>query len=371
MITDDKEIRILQILPGGHVCGGIEMFVMNYYRELVKYGIKFDFLVHYKEKGYFDDEIKKLGGKIYYLSVREDKNIFRYFWQLFKFFSMHKEYKIIHGHMPGMAPIYFSVAKLLGVKYRISHAHVTETEKTFKGKVLKYIIKNIHYFSNIYFACSKAAGDFMYGNLKYDVIRNAIHTSKFLFNQNKREVLRKKLGLDGKYVIGHIGRFNLQKNHDFLIEIFYRVSKINDNAVLLLIGEGPLENHIKEKAIKLGLQEKILFLGVRNDVADLYNVMDIFVLPSLFEGLGIVSIEAQFSGLMCILSDKVPIEAQITQLVHFCPLSNLDGWVKLILQQKNNIYSREKVIFSSDYNILNEAKKLASIYSNLLDKRDK
>lgn len=366
MYTDNEKIRILQILPGGHVCGGIEIFVMNYYRELVKHGIQFDFLVNYKEKGYFDDEIKELGGKIYYLSVREDKNLFKYIWQLFKFFNKHKEYKIIHGHMPGMAPIYFTVAKLMGVKHRISHAHVTETEQTVKGRILKHIIKNIHYFSNIYFACSKAAGNFMYGKLKYRVIHNAIQTNKFIFNEKKRYELRNKLGINDKYVIGHVGRFNLQKNHDFLIDVFYEVSKLDESAVLLLIGEGPLEQQIKEKVNKLGLKDKVIFLGTRQDVADLYNVMDVFALPSLFEGLGIVAIEAQTSGLPCILSNKIPDETHITKSVYYLDINNNKKWADLILKQKDIIrIIGDSEIVSAGYSIKDEAGKLKKLYRDI------
>ena len=164
---NNEPIRILQILPGGHICGGIEQFVMNYYRNIDRSKVQFDFLVHYDEKGYFDDEIKKMGGKIYYINSRKDKNIFKYILFLNKFFKEHKEYKIVHGHMPGFAPIYFFVAKLHGVKIRIAHSHVTATEKTLKGRVLKIISKLIKYFSNIYFACSSEAGEFMFKNRSY------------------------------------------------------------------------------------------------------------------------------------------------------------------------------------------------------------
>lgn len=364
----EENIRILQILPGGHVCGGIEFFVMNYYREMVKLGVQFDFLVHYKQKGYFDDEIKKLGGRIYYFSVREDKNVIRYIYQLCKFFYKHKEYKIIHGHMPGMAPIYFGVAKLLGIKHRISHCHVTETENTLKGKILKKIIKIIPYFSNIYFACSREAGYFMYKEKKFDIIHNAINTKSFIFDKNKRENLRKMLNIEDDFVIGHVGRFNLQKNHEFLIKIFSEVYLINNKVKLLLIGEGPLENEIKEQVKKLGLEKNVIFLGVRNDVKDLYNVMDCFVLPSLFEGLPIVGVEAQASGLPCYFSKNITEEIGITQLANFISLNKSpDFWAKKIM--KDNIFERNnmlKDILKAGYDIEYEVKRLEKIYMNLL-----
>jgi glycosyltransferase involved in cell wall biosynthesis len=363
-----KNIRILQILPGGHVCGGIEFFVMNYYREMVKLGVQFDFLVHYKQKGYFDDEIKKLGGRIYYFSVREDKNVIRYIYQLCKFFYKHKEYKIIHGHMPGMAPIYFFIAKLFGIKYRISHCHVTETENTLKGKILKQIIKIIPYFSNVYYACSKEAGYFMYKNREFKIIHNAINTKKFVFDKDKREKLRKALNIDENFVIGHVGRFNLQKNHGFLINVFNEVYLINKRAKLLLIGEGPLENKIKEQVKKLGLEKNVIFLGVRNDIEDLYNVMDCFVLPSLFEGLPIVGVEAQASGLPCYFSKNITEEIGITQLANFISLSESPKlWAEKII--KNRHIERRNMlesIIKSGYSITCEVKKLKEIYINLI-----
>ena len=364
-----ENIRILQVLPGGHVCGGIEFFVMNYYREIVELGVQFDFLVHYKQKGYFDDEIKKLGGKIYYFPVREDKNLIKYIYQLCKFFYRHKEYKIIHGHMPGMAPIYFFIAKFFGVKCRISHCHVTETENTLKGRILKRIIKIIPYFSNIYFACSKEAGYFMYENRKFEVIHNAIDVKKFTFNKDKREKIRKKLNIRDNFVIGHVGRFNLQKNHKFLIEIFNQIYLQNNKARLLLIGEGPLESEIRNQVNKLGLNEVIIFLGVRKDVADLYNAMDCFVLPSLFEGLPIVGVEAQINGLQCYMSDKISKEIKITKLVKLLFLNdNPKIWAKEILSVDNKEHSNEiEQVQKAGYDISNEVKKLEKTYLNLLE----
>lgn len=366
----ESDIRVLQILPGGHVCGGIEFFVMNYYREMVKLGVQFDFLVHYKQKGYFDDEIKKLGGKIYYFSVREDKNLIKYIYQLCKFFYKHKEYKIIHGHMPGMAPIYFFIAKIFGVKCRISHCHVTETENTLKGKILRRIIKIIPFFSNIYFACSKEAGFFMYGKRKFKVIHNAIDIKKFAFNKDKREQIRKKLGITDNFVIGHVGRFNLQKNHKFLMEVFNQVYLKNNKARLLLIGEGPLENEIKKQVKELELENAVMFLGVREDVADLYNAMDCFVFPSIFEGLGIVNIEAQTNGLSCCISDVIPEEVQITNLVKFLSIKDtFKVWAREILGFKDKERISEiKRVQKAGYDIKSEAKKLRCIYIKLLER---
>ena len=360
-----EPIRILQIVPGGHVCGGIENYIMNYYRNLDTTKIQFDFLVHYKEKGYFDEEILKLGGKIYYTNVRKDKNIVKYIIFLFNFFKNHKEYKIIHGHMPGLAPIYLFMAKINGVKVRIVHSHATDTERTIKGNILKLIIKMIKYFSNVYFACSEEAGKFMFGKRKFFVIKNAIDFEKFVFNKEKRIEIREKLNLNNSFVIGCVARFNKQKNHEFLLDIFSEVLKEKKNAKLLLIGEGPLEKQIKEKAIKLEIIDKIIFLGVTENVNYYYNTFDAFVLPSNFEGLPIVIIESQVNGLSVFISDSVSKEAKISDLVYFISLKeSARYWAKMIIT--NNIRKDEKnCISKSGYDIKKSVKILENKYLQL------
>lgn len=362
---NNEPVRVLQILPGGHVCGGIENCVMNYYRNIDREKVMFDFLVHYKEKGYYDDEIERLGGKIYYFSAREDKNIFKYIKELRKFFREHPEYKIVHGHMPGFAPIYFFVAKCCGVKYRISHSHSASTEPNFKGLVLKCIVKSIRFFANIRFACATEAGKFMYGKKEFVNIKNAVNAEKFLFDKEIRDDLRKKLDIEDKFVIGNVGRFNVAKNHDFLIDVFSEVKKKKPDSVLLLVGEGELQEQIKSKIDSYGLAEDVLFCGISSNVDKLYQAMDCFVLPSIFEGLAIVAVEAQASGLKCVCSDKVPNEAKITDLVEFIALDESpEKWADKILEAGNG-YERRNMydeVVASGYNIEQAADKLKDIY---------
>lgn len=374
MKNSNKEpVRILQILPGGKVNGGIENFVMNYYRNIDRNHVQFDFLVHYKEKGYFDDEIKKLGGKIYYFSVREDKRVFKYIKDLVKFFREHREYKIIHGHMPGLAIIYFFIAKICKISVRISHSHVTTTENTFKGIILRHLIKLIKYFSNCYFACSMEAGKFMFGRKKFEIIHNAIDIEKFTFNLEKRKEIRKKLGLENNFVIGHVGRFDLQKNHEFIVEVFNEVYKKNNNVRLLLIGEGILKEKIKTKVKKLGLENKVIFNKVVSNVNDYMCAMDIFLLPSIFEGLGIVGIEAQATGLFSIFSDVVPKEVEVSNLCKFISLKNKEKWVEVINNFLTSSFKREKnnyleVIQNSGYDIKIESLKLEKKYIEIYER---
>ena len=361
----EEPIRILQILPGGHICGGIENFIMNYYRNIDRSKVQFDFLVHYEEKGYYDDEILQLGGKIYYTNVRKDKKIIKYIKFLNKFFKEHKEYKIIHGHMPGLAPIYFMMAKINGVKIRISHSHVNDTEKTLKGRILKLVIKTIKHFSNVYFACSEDAGKFMYGKRKFTVIENAIDIDKFSFDLSKREELRKELELKDEFVLGCVGRFNYQKNHFFLLDIFSEIHKLEQNTKLVLIGEGDLENDIKQKAKELNIEKDILFLGVKKNIQDYYNVFDVFVLPSNFEGVGIVFVEAQANGLKTFASTEVPKEAKVSELIHFISLQKEPSyWAKEILSNKMDRKDVTKEIEENNLSIKKEASKLQNMYIN-------
>ena len=220
MEKEKQPIRILQVLRGGPICGGIENFVMNYYRHIDRERVQFDFLVHSQEKGYYDDEIKALGGRIYYLSLLDDKNVLKYIVDLFRFFRAHREYRIVHGQVRGFAPVYFTVAALCGVPGRISHSHASGVEPTMMGRVLDLMVRSIKFPSNVHWACSKQAGEYMYGGkAAFEVIPNAISTQRFCPDEARRRAVREELGISGRFVVGNIGRFCLQKNQKFLLRI--------------------------------------------------------------------------------------------------------------------------------------------------------
>lgn len=359
----EQPIRVLHIIPGSYICGGIENFIMNYYRHIDRSRVQFDFLVHYTQKGYFDQEIKQLGGKIYYFSFREDKDIFRYIYQLHMFFKKHKEYKIIHGHMPSLGFIYHTIARMHGVKIRIAHSHVTSTERTPKGNLVACLTKLVKHCANTYFACSQEAGRYMFGKRPFQVIHNAIDTQKFAFNLEMRSHIRNELDLQNRFVIGHVGRFAKQKNHGFLVDVFKEVYLQEPNSVLLLIGTGELEEAIRQKVKRLGLSEHVIFGGLRDNVQEFYQAMDVFVLPSLFEGLCIVGIEAQASGLPCLFSDTISNEVKMTEQSTLLPLGNPADWSKRIMQYRH--FSRKDqsgAIVHSNYEIHTEAQKLWRFY---------
>lgn len=357
-----QTIRVLHIVPNMQQ-GGIENFLMNIYRNIDREKVQFDFLVHYQKKYFFDDEIEKLGGKIYRLSVREDNNLIKYIHDLNKFFKEHNEYRIVHGHMASLGYFYLNAAKENGVPIRIAHSHGANYLKTLKGYTKSFLFKLFKLPANIYWACSNEAGKFLFGkNTKFELIPNAINMKKFIYNIDIRSEVRNELNLNNKLVIGHVGRFNLQKNHSFILDIFNEIHKINSNTVLILIGSGELEKNIKEKINKLKLNDDVKLLGIRNDVNRIYQAMDLFLMPSLFEGLPLTGVEAQASKLRCFFSDVITNEVKITNNIKFIPLSETPKkWAELML--KEAYYNRDAVKIENDrFNIINLSKELQQKY---------
>ena len=353
--------RVLHVVPNMNV-GGLETFIMNVYRNIDRDKIQFDFLEHYLEPSAYDDEIEKLGGKIYHFSLRNDNNIFKYIIDLNKFFKEHKEYKIIHCHMESIGTILFAIAKFNGVKNRIGHAHTNSTNNNLKGFVKKIISKPFKYTTTTNFTCSLSAGKYLFKNKKYEVIPNAIDIDKFKFDENSRVNLRKELGLEGYQVIGHVGRMDKGKNQLFLIDIFNEYLKINSKSKLVLVGDGELREKINDKIKELNIEDNVLLLGVRNDVNKLYSAFDVFVFSSLFEGLGIVLIEAQVNGLTCLVSDNIPRITKISNKIKYLSLEDKSSWINEIKKsdKENHLVKYNKLI--DDYDIKVLVKKLEKIY---------
>lgn len=361
-----EPIRIL-IVNYKMQCAGIESFIMNMYRAIDKDVIQFDFLVHYKKEQFYDEEILNMGGNIYRLTVREDNNFLKYFIDLKKFFKIHNEYKIVHGHMESFGIFYLYAAKLAGIQIRIAHSHIAEKNKGLKGTIKGFLNRYYKKYATDLFACSDAAGKFMFGSdIQYKVFNNAIDSHKFKYDKTVRDLCRKELGFnEEQFVIGHIGRFNTQKNHSFLIDIFSEINRIHDNSILLLIGEGDLKSSIKDKVKQRGLEEKVFFLGVRKDVQWLYQAMDVFVMPSLFEGLPVAGIEAQASGLKCIFSSEVTRQTSITSNVEYISLNESPKYWAIEIVKWYNSYLRcdmSKEIIDAGYDIYNQAKVLQDYY---------
>lgn len=332
-----EPIRIL-IVDGKMICGGIESFVMNIYRHIDRTKIQFDFLVHYKERFFYDDEIERLGGKIHRLSFRNDHNIFKYKKDLKNFFKNHTEYQIVWGHMEGLASIYLKAAKKSGVRTTIAHAHITSAERSLKGLVKRFLRKNIHKYADYRFACSTEAGKYVFGRHEFQLIPNAIDTKRFTFDKQTRLSIRKKHNWqEDQFIVGHIGRFNEQKNHKYLIDIFQEYHRLNKKSVLCLCGDGELQTSIKEYVISKNLEEYVLFTGNIPNVNEYYQAFDIFVMPSLYEGLPVSGVEAQACGLPCIFADTITPEVSLlSDRVQFLSiLQPAETWAHSIFNQKN------------------------------------
>ncbi len=356
--------RVLMVVPNMHRAG-METLIMNIYRNIDRTKVQFDFLVHYTNRFDYDDEIEELGGKIYRMSVREDHDLLKYLRELKQFFKSHPEYRIVHGHMESFGFLYSRAAKKAGVRTIIAHSHNALVEPNVKGIVKHWMNKPWKYYANVLFACSEKAGKFLFGEKAFTIIRNAIPCEDFVYNADIRETCRREMGLAGKTVLGHVGRFDLQKNHSYLLDLFAEYAKVHPEAVLLLIGEGKRMVSVREKCQALHLQDKVRFLGVRKDMAQLYQIMDLLVLPSLFEGLPVVGVEAQAAGLPILVSDTVTRELCVTEMVEMLSLNeSAEVWVRKIDEMLETKKRRDTLadMNAAGFNIRQTAEYLQKFY---------
>lgn len=363
-------IRVLQVI-GQMNRGGAEAMIMNLYRNVNREKVQFDFVEHTNSECAFDEEIKSLGGKIYNCPRYTGKNHFQYvnWWK--NFFREHPEYKIIHGHIGSTAAMYLKVAKKAGL-FTIAHSHSSGTDYSLKSFFYKMMSYPTRYIADFFFACSQVAGVDRFGekavnSSNYHVLNNAVDTTKFAFDSEIRENIRKELGYqDNQLVIGHVGRHSGEKNLEFILSVFRIIYQKDQSARLLLVGDGVLHTQLIESAERMGLSSAVIFTGVRSDVAYLLQAMDVFVFPSLYEGLPVTLVETQTSGLPCVISDKVPQECIITDgLVTVKNLTDsAEDWANHILSRANeNVRtSRCDEIKAHGYDIEETAKWLEEFY---------
>ena len=333
-------IRVLHVLQRMEA-GGTQAFLMNLYRNIDRTKVQFDFMVEYTAPQFYDDEIKSLGGRIYRSSFREDHDLPRFRHFLRDFFAEHREYRIVHCHAYTVGYFVLKAAEDAGVPVRIAHSH----NNSMSGVTvpLKLVMRRLFpiHATNL-MAASTEAGKFLFGNRPFTVVKNAIDVDHFRFDPAVRSEARSELGLGDAFVIGNVGRLHQQKNQSFLLEVFAKLSNAMPEARLLLVGSGPLRDQLVDKAGQLGIDSKIVLLSNRTDMDRLYQAMDIFVLPSLYEGLGIVAIEAQSAGLPTICSMGVAEDANVSSLFQRASLD--DGpaaWVSAIV---DNAGVREPVL---------------------------
>lgn len=365
---EDEKIKVLHI-SGTMGLGGQETLIMNVLRNIDKNKFEFDFVVHSEERGFYDDEIEALGGKIHRITPMS-KSLIKHCKELANVIKT-GDYKIVHRHTASsIVWIDLFVAKLCKVKLRIAHSHSTSNST---NKLLESICRPLlNVFSNKKYACSDEAGKFLFGkNANYEIVWNGIDLEKFKYSKEKRIQKRKELNIDeNAFVIGHVGRFDTQKNHMFLLEIFKAyVEKYDSKAKLLLIGNGDLKEIFEKKAKEYKLQDNIIILSNRNDVNELMTAMDVFVFPSLHEGLGIALVEAQTEGLNCIISDTIPDEAVFIDklckrvILKESPSKWADEIKKCEKNSRENAYNE---MLKTNMNISNTVKFLSSEYKKEL-----
>lgn len=330
-----EPIRILHVVTYmGR--GGLETTIMNYYRHIDREKVQFDFLTHREYKADYDDEIKIMGGRIYRLPrlIPWSKEYCR---KLEEFFEEHNDYKVIHCHIDCMASIPLRAAKKAGIPVRIAHSHGSNQNYNLKYLIKLYYRRLIPDVATDLFACGEEAGKWMFRGAPFTIMRNAINAERFLYNAEKAADVRSKLELENSFVLGHVGHFRVEKNHLFLLDIFEAVLKKEPDSRLLLVGEGIQMQPCVEKAKSLGIQDKVLFLGVRSDIPDLLQAMDVFTLPSTHEGLPVTMVEAQAAGLPCVVSNGVPFECKLTEQVYQVHLgAGLEAWADTILAMRNH-----------------------------------
>lgn len=369
---EKKTIRVLQVI-GVMNRGGAESMVMNLYRAIDRSKVQFDFLVHTKEKGTFDNEIKELGGRIYSITRFTGINSISYYRECSRFFREHPEYKVVHGHIGSCASLYLKAARHNGV-YAIAHSHSALTTinnaHDFFYKLFSYPTR---FVANQLFGCSTEAGIARYGKRavkkeNYKNFCNAIDLKKFIYNRSLRKKIRKSFDIEEtKIVIVHIGRLTTAKNPTMILSVFKEIVKIDKNAICLWVGTGPEEENYRSKISSLGLSERIIMTGLRSDIPDILLLADCFLFPSLWEGLPVSVIEAQASGLPCVISDTITKEVEVSNLVEWHSLSEApELWANRCLQlaKENRMIrkSPEQSIIDNGYDIETTSKWLADFY---------
>lgn len=362
-----EPIRVAHVM-GKMVGGGVEQVVMNYYRHIDRSKVQFDFLVDADSTLVPTEEIESLGGRVFL--IQPYQHVARCQHDLWRLFQQ-EGWRIVHSHINALSVFPLRAAKKAGVPVRIAHSHSTSGKGEYAKNTLKAVLKTqANRYPTHRFACSEYAGEWLFGkNAQYEVMYNAIDLNRFCFNAEARAQARADLGLVGdQFAIGHVGRFTAQKNHPFLIDVFSQVVKRRDDAVLLLVGTGEAEASVKDLVAERGLSDRVRFLGQRSDANRLYQAFDAFALPSLYEGLGLVGVEAQVAGLPCFLSDAITREVDVTGTSRFLPIDDPRVWADVICgtgQRTNEERASLRASAFADYDIKSQGERLTKRYLEL------
>lgn len=360
-------IRILHVVSIMDV-GGMESYIMNMYRRIDRSQMQFDFLVHHKRRGAYEDEIEALGGRVYHLSSIDDLNLPKYIRDLDALFAAHPEYRIVHGHLGSTAYWYLGAAKRHGVPWRILHSHVPGFMHSIKGYAKHMLFYLSPLNANINMACSAEAGRYQFRKRPFAVVPNVVDVARFRYDPARREAVRSELNLDGRFVIGHVGRFYYEKNHPYMLKILAEIRKTVPGAVLMLLGRGKLMEEIRSMAAQMHLEDAVLFMGLQKETVGYYQAMDAFIMPSLYEGLPLAAIEAQSASLPCLLSDTVSPEAAISPATTYLPIGeeNMNRWVQALCDIYDHPADRSGIrVNAGDYDAAVSTQKMIETYQKL------
>ncbi|MDT9026819.1 glycosyltransferase family 1 protein [Rossellomorea yichunensis] len=368
----DNRIKVLHYTPGfDH--GGIESRLIDWYKNIDRNMVQFDLikLTTADDNNQLIRDFKDLGGKVFTLPQFSFESIKPFMRGLRDFFEHNNDYDVIHCHSPLSGSFVLREAKKYNIPVRIMHSRTTQFDPGSKLlPIRKYLKNRSNKYATHFFACSKEAGEWQFGKKNVNdgnvkIIKNGIQSEKFIFNEEIRQKTRQALKLNKTFTIGHIGRFSSVKNHTFLIDVFKEITRRYEDSKLLLIGDGPEEFNIKQKVRNLNIDDKVIFLGRQKEVENYLHSMDVFIFPSIFEGFGTVAIEAQASGLECIVSKGVPFSVDVSNLINHLPLSaGPEEWAEIILQfregyKRRNMY---EVIVKAGFDAKYTAKLLESFY---------
>ena len=371
---EKKPRRVLHII-GAMDRGGAETLIMNIYRVIDRNEIQFDFLVHETRKCDYDDEIKSLGGEIYHTFRFNGINALPYYLSCKKFFSLHRDYIAVHVHIGSSASLVIKAAHSQGL-FAIAHSHNTNPPLSILEIGFRLFSWPTRHLADWYLACSEQAGIDRFGKKvatgsRFSVLINGIDVNRYRFDAEARNRTRRELGVkDDVSLICHVGRFAPQKNHAFLLHVFNKLKRLDPSSTLLLIGRGPLEMKTKELASKLGLDGSVLFLGIREDVPELLMAADLFLFPSVYEGLGMAAVEAQAAGLPCLLSDSLPDLAVISPQAQKVPLALSDSeWADkatdlLAASKGTERQSASDLVAKAGFDIRSSANMLLKLYQS-------
>ena len=333
-------MRVLQVI-GVMDRGGAETMIMNLYRAIDRSQVQFDFLVHEQRNGDYDDEIRQLGGRFFRLPRYTGVNEHAYRKQVRTLLAEHPEWGIVHGHIGSSAPIYLGEAKRAG-RYAIAHSHAQNFLTGLPGLAFNVAAHPVRRIADYYMACSREAGLDRFGSRivdgnRFAIVPNGIDLSQYACNQQTHETAKGRMNLSGVPVFGHVGRLSPEKNHTFLLEVFALVHQQLPDAMLIMAGRGPLENELRDEVQRLGLGDSARFLGVCDNVPDLLRAMDVFIFPSTSEGLPMAAVEAQASGLPCLMSTGIPELACVSADAQRIPLADgTETWARRVMEAYKN-----------------------------------